>query len=120
MIEVLDELQDSAKEYKTFEEWFSHIEEYTKELKMLQEEQAANRESISLATLHSSKGLEYPVVFIVDINEGLMPYKKAVLPSELEEERRMFYVGVTRAKDRLHLYYSKKINGKDALFVNLW
>lgn len=113
LFEVLDELQDGAKEYKTYEEWFAHIEEYTKELKILQEKQALNQESVSLATLHSSKGLEYPIVFIVDVNEGLMPYKKAVLQAEIEEERRMFYVGVTRAKDRLHLYYSKKINGKD-------
>lgn len=115
LLEVLDELQDGARAYKTFEAWFAHIEEYTRELKQLSEQRAGNREGISLNTLHSSKGLEYPIVFIVDVNEGLMPYKKSVLPSELEEERRMFYVGITRAKDRLHLYYSDKINGRDML-----
>ena len=49
----------------------------------------------------------------MDVNEGLLPYKKAVLPGELEEERRMFYVGMTRAKDELRLYYSKEVNGKE-------
>ena len=53
------------------------------------------------------------MVFILDVNEGIMPFKKAVLPAELEEERRMFYVGMTRAKDCLHLYYSRKINGRE-------
>ncbi len=44
------------------------------------------------------KGLEYDNVYIIDVNEGIMPYKKAVLDNEVEEERRMFYVGMTRAK----------------------
>ena len=56
---------------------------------------------------------KYKIVFIVDVNEGIMPYKKAALPQEVEEERRMFYVGMTRAKDMLHLYYSRKVNGKE-------
>ena len=114
LYEVLDELQDGAKEYKNYDDWFSHIESYTKELAQQKEQQDKLSDSVSLATLHSAKGLEYPIVFIVDVNEGLMPYKKAVLPAELEEERRMFYVGVTRAKDSLHLNYSGKINGKEA------
>lgn len=113
LVEVLDELQEGARGFQTFEEWFSHMEEYAKELKRQQEQQAAGGDCVSLATLHSSKGLEYAVVFIVDVNEDIMPYKKAVLPAELEEERRMFYVGMTRAKDRLHLCYSRKINGRE-------
>ena len=56
--------------------------------------------------------LEFPVVFIVDINEGTIPHRKATLEADLEEERRMFYVGMTRAKDRLHLYYAKERYGK--------
>ena len=67
---------------------------------------------MTLTTLHSSKGLEFPVVFIVDINEGTIPHRKATLEADLEEERRMFYVGMTRAKDRLHLYYAKERYGK--------
>lgn len=113
LVETMDELQDGAKSYKTYEEWFVHIEEYTQELRRQQKEREEQKQGISLATLHSSKGLEYPIVFLVDVNEGIMPYRKAVLPAELEEERRMFYVGVTRAKDALHLYHSSQVNGKD-------
>ena len=60
--------------------------------------QNQNPNSVALATLHSAKGLEYENVYIIDVNEGVMPYKKAVLEPEVEEERRMFYVGMTRAK----------------------
>ena len=65
-------------------------------------------------TLHSAKGLEYENVYIIDVNEGVMPYKKAVLEPEVEEERRMFYVGMTRAKKNLHLFSVKQLNHKDA------
>lgn len=113
LMEVLEELQTEAKEFKTYEEWFAYMEAYAKEMKRQQERHVAAGECVSLATLHSSKGLEYPIVFLVDVNEGIMPYKKAVLAAEVEEERRMFYVGMTRAKDKLHLYYSSKVNGRD-------
>lgn len=53
--------------------------------------------------MHSAKGLEYPVVFVVDVNEGIVPHHKAGLPADIEEERRLFYVALTRAKDRLHV-----------------
>ena len=69
---------------------------------------------IALATFHSAKGLEFEQVYIVDVNEGIMPYKKAVLEQEIEEERRMFYVGMTRAKKNLHLYSTSQVNHKDA------
>ncbi|MFQ9151680.1 MAG: 3'-5' exonuclease [Blautia sp.] len=71
---------------------------------------------MTLTTLHSSKGLEFPVVFIVDINEGTIPHRKATLEADLEEERRMFYVGMTRARERLHLYYAKERYGKNRYF----
>ena len=68
---------------------------------------------VTLATLQSAKGLEYEVVYIVDVNEKIMPYKKAVLSQEIEEERRMFYVGMTRAKSKLYLNSVKEYNGKN-------
>ena len=98
LYDVLDELQESAKEYKDYDGWFSHIETYTKELQEVYRLQNQNMESVTLATLHSAKGLEYENVYLIDVNEGVMPYKKAVLDTEIEEERRMFYVGMTRAK----------------------
>ena len=65
-------------------------------------------------TLHGAKGLEFDLVFIPDLNEGLIPYKKAVLEEELEEERRMLYVGMTRAKKELHVSHVKNIWNRHA------
>ncbi|MFP3154547.1 ATP-dependent helicase [Lachnospiraceae bacterium ZAX-1] len=122
LFETLDELQEAAKAFKTYEEWLLHIEQYKEEL-VRQKQQQMNQkradqqkepvDSVALATLHSSKGLEYKIVHIIDVNEGLMPFRKAVLDADLQEERRMFYVGVTRAMEELHLSASKKINGKE-------
>ena len=67
---------------------------------------------MALMTMHSSKGLEFPIVYLMDANERVTPHHKAVLEADLEEERRMFYVAMTRAKDRLHVYYTKERYGK--------
>ncbi len=115
LYEVLDELQESAKGYDDFDGWYDHIETYTKELEQLSKKrEREGEECVSLATLHSAKGLEYENVYLIDVNEGLMPYKKAVLDAEIEEERRMFYVGMTRAKKNLHLFSVRQFNQKDA------
>ena len=65
-------------------------------------------EFVTLATLHSAKGLEFTEVFLLNVNEGVIPYRRASLESEIEEERRLFYVGMTRAKKKLHLFYVKE------------
>ena len=65
--------------------------------------------AVTLMTLHSAKGLEFPVVFIVGMEEGLFPHSRSMLnPAELEEERRLCYVGVTRAKEKLYLTYTRQ------------
>lgn len=113
LIETLDELQDAAREFRDYEAWFAHMEEYTKELKMQKKQQELLEDCISLSTLHSAKGLEYPIVHILDVNEELMPYKKATLDADIQEERRMFYVGITRASQELHIHSVQKYNGKE-------
>ena len=66
-------------------------------------------DKVTLMTLHSAKGLEFPVVFLVGMEEGIFPgYKSIGEPKELEEERRLFYVGITRAKQYLYLTCAKK------------
>ena len=60
-------------------------------------------------TMHSSKGLEFETVFIVDVNEDITPHKKALLPEDIEEERRLFYVALTRAKKYLYIFSPKNV-----------
>lgn len=68
-----------------------------------------SEESVTLMTLHSAKGLEFPAVFLVGMEEGIFPgYKSIGEPKELEEERRLFYVGITRAKEYLYLTCAKR------------
>lgn len=113
LLDVLDELQEGSRAYPAYEEWFAHMKAYTEELKRQKEQQEQLADCVSLATLHSAKGLEYPIVHILDVNEGIMPYKKAILDADLQEERRMFYVGITRAKEQLFIHSVKKYNGKE-------
>ena len=112
LFDLLDQLQESAKGFKTTEEWFAHIEEYGQMLKNQNKKERTAENQVTFSTLHSAKGLEYPVVFILDVNDGIIPYKKAVLQSDVEEERRMFYVGMTRASEKLYICSIKEKNGK--------
>lgn len=109
LYDILSELQENSRDFKTYEEWFTHIDEYQEELKR-QVEQRKNKfyDGVSLSTFHASKGLEYDVVIIIDANEGITPHRKALLLEDMEEERRMFYVAMTRAKSRLHIYSVKE------------
>lgn len=71
--------------------------------------QEAEQSKVSLMTLHSSKGLEFPVVFLVGLEQGLFPnYRSLEDPKALEEERRLCYVGITRAKERLFISYARE------------
>jgi len=108
-MENLKELLTVARKYDTLK-GEEGIEKFLEEISLLQEtdklKDSANK--ITLMTVHSSKGLEFPVVFIAGMEEGLFPHSRATLaPLELEEERRLCYVAITRAKDRLILTHAK-------------
>ncbi len=112
LYEILQEIQQSAKGFRTCQEWFAFMEDYKSKLEEQAEKIRTQKDAITISTLHSVKGLEYDRVYILDVNEGVMPYHKAVLTSEIEEERRMFYVGMTRARKELHLYHIEEKFGK--------
>lgn len=100
----LDELLQRARDFDTISEWLNYIENYDEKL---EEAKTTQEDSVQIVTMHASKGLEWPVVIIPDINEGVVPHKKAVTEAEIEEERRMFFVAMTRAKEKLFLFYVK-------------
>lgn len=111
---VLEEIWQNSKGYGTIKEWFEHIESYGKMLKE-QNKKNGEKEGINLMTMHAAKGLEFDTVFVIEANEGSCPYKKAIADEEIEEERRLFYVAMTRAKRKLVISYVKEKNGKDLL-----
>lgn len=118
--DILDEIQEGAKNFKTIKEWFEHVDNY-KEMLKIQTKKAEGKEGVSLLTMHGAKGLEFDTVFVIAANEGVIPYKKAQIEDEIEEERRLFYVAMTRAKRRLTISYTKEKNGKTvkpSRFVN--
>ena len=110
--EVLREIEERAKAFRTIKEWFAHIEEYTEEIKRQSQQKEADPEAVTFMTMHGSKGLEFDLVFIIGANETITPYKKAETKEEVEEERRMFYVAMTRARKKLVISYTKERNGK--------
>ena len=111
---VLEEIWQNSKGYGTIKEWFEHIESYGKMLKE-QNKKNGEKEGVNLMTMHAAKGLEFDTVFVIETNEGSCPYKKATANDEIEEERRLFYVAMTRAKRKLVISYVKEKNGKDLL-----
>ncbi len=114
LFDLLAELQEDAAEYPTFEAWFTHMAEYTEQLQRQKAKEKKNMtEAVTLSTYHSAKGLEYHTVFLPELNEGLTPHRQALSPEDVEEERRMFYVAMTRAKRRLVLSCMKELRSKE-------
>lgn len=111
-LSVLEEIQRQSRAYQRIDQWFAHVDAY-REMLRIQESQNKEQSGIALLTMHGAKGLEFDTVFVIQCNEDSIPYKKANSQDELEEERRLFYVAMTRAKRRLILSYVKEKNGKD-------
>jgi DNA helicase-2/ATP-dependent DNA helicase PcrA len=87
------------------------LQKFLEEVALIQETDKIDKSgnAINLMTIHSSKGLEFPIVFIIGMEDGIFPHSRSLFePAELEEERRLCYVGVTRAKEQLHLTYCRE------------
>lgn len=116
LLDVLNEIHESTRDFRTFNDWFSYIRQYKEELKrQAQNDHMKNPEGVNIMTMHSSKGLEFSTVFLVDVNEDITPHKKAVLPENIEEERRLFYVAMTRAKDKLYIFSPRERYNKNMM-----
>ena len=113
LFEILSEVEEAARPFSSLERWFLHVEEYTNALKMRENSKEPHSSGVRLMTMHAAKGLEFDTVYIIETNEGQIPYKKSLKQQKEEEERRLFYVAMTRAKELLKIVYVKNKNGKD-------
>lgn len=107
----LDELKNVASGHAV-KDGENSVAMFLQEITLIEQEQDKNDDgsgnAVTLMTLHSSKGLEFPGVFIVGMEEGILPHSRSLVEEkELEEERRLCYVGITRAKERLWLTFSE-------------
>ena len=106
IIETLDLIADSTRKVSGYPDWLEQIDAY--EAALAESSQDRGQNAVQLVTMHSAKGLEYTTVILPDVNEGNVPQKKADKIDNPEEERRVFYVAMTRAKEKLFLFYLKK------------
>ncbi|OGL53250.1 hypothetical protein A3K55_02050 [Candidatus Shapirobacteria bacterium RBG_13_44_7] len=109
-IENIKELKSVAASFPNINDFLENIalvqQEYSEQEKHKKKE---SRDGVRLMTLHSSKGLEFEAVFIVGFEEGILPHSRSMVDdSDIEEERRLAYVGITRAKDYLYLSYATR------------
>ena len=112
MIRTAAEFQELAEQFATFADLSDYIAQYEETLEEIRREK--QKTGIRLMTMHASKGLEFDTVYMPDCQEGKIPSAKALTTEEIEEERRMFYVAMTRAKRDLYLMADKGRTGKDA------
>jgi DNA helicase-2/ATP-dependent DNA helicase PcrA len=109
-LENIKELRSVAMEFPNLPQFLENValveQEYLPEHPV---ENQKNKEAVTLMTAHAAKGLEFPNIFMVGMEEGLFPHSKSMMEKEeLEEERRLCYVGMTRAKDRLFMTYARR------------
>lgn len=115
-VENVKELRSVAEQFPKLIEFLENVtlveSEYSSDEKLKKAKrtrQESKQDAVTLTTLHQAKGLEWPVVFIVGMEEGLFPHSRCLLDAgEMEEERRLCYVGITRAKSQLFLIYSRQ------------
>jgi len=108
-LENIKELRSVAIEFPNIIEFLENVALVEQEYMPDHPKNGEKKDATNLMTLHGAKGLEFPVVFMVGMEEGLFPHSRSLMDkNELEEERRLCYVGMTRAKEKLFLTYSRK------------
>ena len=118
--EEYDIYESCADAFAEFSKDFSTSAGLLEYMKRLKDEAACclpvpekdKRSNINVMTLHASKGLEFDHVWIINVNQGIIPFRKAVENGMIEEERRLFYVGMTRARDKLFLSWHRSVGNK--------
>jgi len=111
-LENIEELKQGILEFQSTDVEEKTLQEYLDKISLFTNNDRADKENaVKLMTIHNSKGLEFKNVFICRINEGILPSGKVITPEAIEEERRLFYVAITRAKDRLFLSDVQNITG---------
>jgi DNA helicase-2/ATP-dependent DNA helicase PcrA len=107
-LENLEELVGVAREYDAVAEEAS-VEEFLQQIALFSEQDNLSDEQgiVTLMTLHNAKGLEYGTVFIIGLEDGVFPHMRSIESGDLEEERRLAYVGITRAKRQLYLTHAR-------------
>ncbi len=106
----LDEIQKQSVPFENLNMWLAHIKKVQEELRLHKKEEI--KDGVFILTMHGCKGLEFQTVILPDLNESVIPIKRAETKEEIEEERRLFYVAMTRAKAMLALFY---INHREML-----
>lgn len=120
-LENLDELINAARgfEHSADDEALDPLNRFLAHaaLEAGEQQAGAGEDGVQLMTLHAAKGLEFPVVFLVGMENGLFPHQRAVEEGHLEEERRLCYVGITRAQRQLYLSYAevRRLHGAEQI-----
>ncbi len=102
LIEVFNELLESSKEYNSLQEYLDYISSLKTEMIKKSKEQQIQK-GVVLTTMHSAKGLEFDVVFVISCVDGIIPHERSKSNEDIEEERRLFYVALTRARKLLYI-----------------
>lgn len=114
--DVIEGFKEAAEDFNSITSFLVHVDEIKEQLN----KKSQNEDSVVLSTIHGVKGMEFNNVFIVNCNEGVVPHINSI-PENIEEERRLFYVGVTRAIENLNMFSTRVLKGKSkeiSRFIN--